>query len=55
MVDNSVPDEADIKWDMEWIYYNRSGPPSGIREKQLMQWLEESREEETETDTPDAL
>ena len=50
-VENSIPEEVDIEWDVKRIRSNRSGGPLGIWSEHLRQWLAEARDADTETDT----
>ena len=38
-MDSSNPDDKEIAWAVRWIFWNRSGSPSGIRAEHLRQWL----------------
>ena len=47
-VEDSVPKEDKIEWEVKWLQNHRSGGPSGMRDENLKGWLAEKRKEEAE-------
>ena len=45
-INNSIPDEEEIKWEVRCLQYNRYGGSSGMRVDHLQKWLKESHKEE---------
>ena len=39
VVDDSIPEDAEIAWAVHRLCLNRSGGPSGMRAEHLRQWL----------------
>ena len=53
-MDESIPEEAEIEWDVKRLHYNRSRPLLGMWSEHLSQCLVEAREAEMETETADS-
>ena len=47
-VEDSVPKEDKIEWEVKWLQNHHSGGPSGMRDENLKGWLTEKRKEEAE-------
>ena len=48
LVENSVPTEDKIEWEVKRLKNHRSGGPSGMRVEHLKGWLAASRNKEKE-------
>ena len=51
LVEDSVPEEGEIKWAVKRLHNNRSGGPSGMRTENLKRWLAEARKAEKDRKT----
>ena len=50
-INDSIPDEEEIKWEVSHMQYNCSGVPSGMRADHLRKWLKEDQKEEGGAET----
>ena len=49
-INNSIPDEEEIEWEVRCLQYNRPRGPSGMISNHLRKWLREANKEEGEAE-----